>query len=196
MQPAQNLRAACVAEAIKIIEEVGLERLSLREVARRLGVSHQAPYKHFDNRDHILSEAIAEIFAEFARYLDDRPLTGDPWLDLRSLGLRYFAYAAERPLHYRLMFSSMLPPVDAYPLMVRRARHAFALLKTSIAALPRGPRAEDDIERDALFVWATLHGLVGAMGWDAFGTLDLRETDRQAVIDATLSRIGASLAHS
>ena len=55
-----NLREACIAEAFRIIEDAGLEALSLREVARRLGVSHQAPYKHFPSRDHIVAEILAQ----------------------------------------------------------------------------------------------------------------------------------------
>lgn len=195
MEAARDLKSACVAEAIKIIEEVGLEQLSLRAVARRLGVSHQAPYKHFQNRDQILAEAVAAIFGSFATYLDDRPISGDAWRDLRSLGLRYFQYAAERPLHYRLMFSSVLPPAREHPLMMARARHAFSLLRDCIAALPRGPRSEAEIERDALFVWSTIHGLVSVMKADAFETLALSGAPPEALIEATLDRIGTSLAH-
>ncbi|MEL6977896.1 MAG: TetR/AcrR family transcriptional regulator [Pseudomonadota bacterium] len=194
MEPPRDLKAACVAEAIVLIEEVGLEKLSLRDVARRLGVSHQAPYKHFENRDHILAEAVGAVFAQFAAYLNDRPDLGDPWADLRALGLRYFAYAEERPLHYRLMFSSVLPPAAAYPEMMRQAQHAFSLLRARIAALPRGAQSADAIEQDALFVWSTIHGLVSVMNADAFATLELSDAARAQRIDAALDRIGAALA--
>ncbi|MEL6278666.1 MAG: TetR/AcrR family transcriptional regulator [Pseudomonadota bacterium] len=194
METPRDLKSACIAEAIRIVEEVGLEKLSLREVARRLGVSHQAPYKHFSSRDHILSEVVSKVFADFARYLDDRPRSDDPWIDMRSCGLRYFEYAAEQPLQYRLMFSSVLPPSKDFPSMVHRARHAFALLKDCIAALPRGPRNEDEIEQDALFVWSTIHGLVGVMNSDVFHTLNLSVSDQTAMIENTLDRVGSSLA--
>ena len=57
------MREACVEEALAIVGEAGLEALSLREVARRLHVSHQAPYKHFPSRDHILAEVVGRAFA-------------------------------------------------------------------------------------------------------------------------------------
>ena len=57
-----DLREACVKEALAIIAEGGIDSLSLRDVARRLGVSHQAPYKHFPSRDHILAEVVGRRF--------------------------------------------------------------------------------------------------------------------------------------
>ncbi|MCG8692745.1 MAG: TetR/AcrR family transcriptional regulator, partial [Minwuiales bacterium] len=66
----KDLREACVREALAIIDTSGVEELSLREVARRLGVSHQAPYRHFPSRDHILAEIVTRAFESFARYLD------------------------------------------------------------------------------------------------------------------------------
>lgn len=195
MEAPRDLKSACVSEAIKIIEEVGLEKLSLREVARRLGVSHQAPYKHFESRDHVLAAVVADVFKQFARFLDDRPKNGEPWGDLRSLGVRYFEYAAAHPLHYRLMFSGGLPSVATFPEMMRQAEHAFSLLRQAIAALPRGERSVGEIDRDALFVWSTIHGLVSVMEADAPKTLDLETTDPAALISSTLDRIGSSLAN-
>ena len=64
-----GLKAACLKAAREAIAEHGLEQLSLREVARRLGVSHQAPYKHFPSRDHLLAEVIRQCFEDFAASL-------------------------------------------------------------------------------------------------------------------------------
>lgn len=114
---------------------------------------------------------------------------------MHSLGIRYFEYAAERPLHYRLMFSSVLPDSADFPTMMRHAQHAFSRLEKCIAALPRGDRSAPEIRDDALFVWSTIHGLVGVMTSDAFETLDLNIPDQAAMIETTLDRIGTSLAN-
>jgi AcrR family transcriptional regulator len=60
------LRDACIVAAREAIAEHGIEQLSLRDVARRLGVSHQAPYKHYPSRDHLLAEVMRRCFEGFA----------------------------------------------------------------------------------------------------------------------------------
>jgi AcrR family transcriptional regulator len=104
----RNLRESFVLEAMAIIGETGIEELSLREVARRLGVSHQAPYKHFPS-DHLLAEIVSRAFAAFAQHLDARRRSQNPHEDLAAMGRAYLDYAREHPLHYRLMFGTPLP---------------------------------------------------------------------------------------
>ena len=95
--PADSLRERCVAEALRVVEHEGVERLSLREIARRLGVSHQAPYKHFASRDHLLAEVVARLFDDFAAWMDASPGPEDPREALAEMGRRYLAFARERP---------------------------------------------------------------------------------------------------
>lgn len=159
--------------ALAIIEESGLENLSLREVARRLGVSHQAPYKHFASRDHLLAEVVARAYAAFARHLDRRPRRKDPFDDLREMGTAYVGYALAHPLHYRLMFGTPLPDPDAHPEMLRNARHAFALLREAIGELAPNPAKRPPADLDALYVWATVHGLASILQSSAVTTLSL-----------------------
>gem|GEM_PF-1537080 len=132
-----DLREACIREALAIIEVGGVESLSLREVARRLGVSHQAPYKHFPDRDHILAEIVRRAFESFATYLDSRPLTGDPINDMHEMGMAYLRYARTHPLQYRLMFSTPLPDPAQHPQMMQSARHAFDLLQMPLICFSR-----------------------------------------------------------
>ncbi|MFM2045838.1 MAG: hypothetical protein RLY86_4414 [Pseudomonadota bacterium] len=132
---AGDLREACVAEAQAIIATEGVEGLSLREVARRLGVSHQAPYRHFPSRDHILAEVVARAFDHFARALDARNRSEDPHQDLGGMGVAYLAYAVDHPLEYRLMFATPLPDPAHHPGMMGSARHAFALLVQGLARM-------------------------------------------------------------
>jgi AcrR family transcriptional regulator len=70
---------------LAIIDSAGLEQLSLREVARRLYVSHQAPYRHFASRDHLLAEIVARAFEAFAQHLDGHPHCLDANADLDPL---------------------------------------------------------------------------------------------------------------
>lgn len=191
-----DLREACVREALAIIETDGLERLSLREVARRLGVSHQAPYRHFPSRDHILAEVVSRAYDDFARFLEARERTGDPEADLGSMGQAYLAYALAHPLQYRLMFGTPLPDPEAHPEMMRTARHAFAMLTDGLRAVraARGATpAEEALRLDGLFVWSALHGLAAIAKANVAGTVGLSPTLMDRAGGHVLEMIGAAL---
>ena len=93
--PEGGVREASVREALAIIEQDGVEKLSLREVARRLGVSHQAPYKYFSTREHLLAEVIGRCFDEFGAQLE-AAASGEADLEpaLMAMGDRYLEFAA------------------------------------------------------------------------------------------------------
>src|SRR5690349_5193736 len=84
-----ELKEACVRAAREVIAEKGIEQLSLREVSRKLGVSHQAPYKHYPSRDHLLAEVMRRCFQSFTEALDARERHEEPAADLESLGRQY-----------------------------------------------------------------------------------------------------------
>ncbi|AAK24310.1 TetR/AcrR family transcriptional regulator [Caulobacter vibrioides] len=197
-RPERDLREACLKEALAIIEHEGVERLSLRDVARRLGVSHQAPYRHFPSRDHILAEVVARAFEEFARHLDAHPKSSDPDRDMGLMGEAYLAYAAKHPLQYQLMFATPLPSTDTHPEMMAKARHAFDMLLSALrrkAAEQGRSLAEEAIVLDALFIWSGLHGLAMLRNSSAFDTLGLRGAAIENSTAHLLSRFGDALGH-
>lgn len=155
-----DLKEACVRAAHEVIAERGVEHLSLRDVARRLAVSHQAPYKHYPSREHLLAEVVRRCFEDFARYLDGRARADDARAELRALGERYLAYAARHPLEYRLMFGTPWPEPAVHPELVRDAVHAFDILRgvlRRVHGTGREQRAKVDL--DAMFIWVNMHGL-------------------------------------
>ena len=192
----ENLREALVDEAFAAIEDKGVENLSLRDIARRLGVSHQAPYKHFPSRDHILAAVVERCFAEFAAHLENRPRRSDPFEDLGEMGLAYLDYAQTRPLQYRLMFNSALPNHADHKTMLDQAQKAFSVLKDRLSDLqlrdPRHP-IDDPVKHDALFIWSALHGLASLLQSDATCTIGIDETDRKVAIERLMRRLSLSL---
>jgi len=172
----RDLREACLAEGMAIIASDGLEKLSLREVARRLGVSHQAPYKHFASRDHILAEMVSRAFDAFAAFLDAHPKSEDPDQDMANMAEDYLRYAREHPLEYRLMFGTPLPDGEAFPEMMAKAKHAFSLLVSGLkrrAELKGRERSDEAVLLDALVIWSSLHGLASVKSSSVIRTLDL-----------------------
>lgn len=155
-----------------IIAREGLEALSLRAVARRLGVSHQAPYKHFPTRDHLLAEVIRLCLKRFAGAMrsSGAPEAGhralSPQEALDALGAAYLDYAVKNPLEYRLMFGTRWPEIAHEVDLNADAKAAFDVLRERLAAL-LPVRTEDELDLDALFVWSTIHGIATLLQSDA-----------------------------
>jgi AcrR family transcriptional regulator len=191
-----SVKERCLAEALRIIDEGGIEALSFREVSRRVGVSHQAPYKYFDSRDDILAELLTRAFTDFAGHLEQRPTSNNPFEDMRAMGEAYFGYARRYPLKYRLMFGTPMPDPERHPTMMAQARHAFELLKTRLRDMPTCPPTDSvpsDVDLDALFVWSSIHGLASLLGSDILPTLGFSDHQMHGAIAHCLARIGASL---
>ncbi|MFN0100257.1 MAG: TetR/AcrR family transcriptional regulator [Gemmatimonadaceae bacterium] len=189
-----DLREACIVAAREAIAEHGIEQLSLRDVARRLGVSHQAPYKHYESRDALLAEVMRRCFQHFARHLDARTRHDDPEADLASLGEQYLAYTRLHPLEYRLMFSTDWPEAAHNPELVRDAVHAFDVLRDVLRRMHGdGPEMRERIELDALYIWSTVHGLAGVMNGPCITQLDLKKSVLRRAISHTMTRMGVGL---
>ena len=133
-----DLRAAVLSAAWKMIEKEGVAGLSLREAARRAGVSHNAPYRHFADRDALLKALVEEGFAELRKALENR--AG------RELGEAYIAFALQRPERFRLMFSGARADAD----LLARFAHSFGALGGDATAA--GAAA-----------WSLVHGLACLM---------------------------------
>jgi AcrR family transcriptional regulator len=189
-----ELRDACIVAAQEVIAERGIENLSLRDVARKLGVSHQAPYKHYPSRDHLLAEVMRRCFQRFAAHLDARPRFDDPEKDLESLGLQYLTYAQQHPLEYRLMFSTTWPESAEQVDLARDATHAFDVLRGVLRRMHGDSAAmRDSVDLDALYIWSTMHGLAGVMNGQCIGELDLKATVLKQAVRHAMERMGIGL---
>jgi AcrR family transcriptional regulator len=189
-----ELREACVLAAHEVIAEHGIENLSLRDVARKLGVSHQAPYKHYPSRDHLLAEVMRRCFQRFAAHLDSRRHFDAPDDDLESLGGQYLRYAQEHPLEYRLMFGTPWPESAAHPDLVRDAVHAFDILRQVLRRMHGSAASKRDrIDLDALFIWSSMHGLAGVMQGNCIGKLDLSAKVLSQATAHVMDRVGLGL---
>ena len=129
-----DLRSAVLAAAWDMLETEGVGGLSVREAARRAGVSHNAPYRHFSDRDALLDALVIEGFEQLEKAIERR--TG------RELGEAYVAFALERPQRFRLMFSRAGASAD----LQARFAGLFATLGTDATAA--GAAA-----------WSLVHGL-------------------------------------
>lgn len=192
--PPKDLRDACIVAAQDVIAERGIENLSLREVARKLGVSHQAPYKHYPSRDHLLAEVMRRCFQRFAAHLDGRKRYEDPQLDLESLGQQYLAYAGQHPLEYRLMFSTTWPESADQTDLVKDATHAFDVLRGVLRRIHGdSPEVRELVELDALYIWSTVHGVAGVMNGQCVDKLELRTRVLKHAVQHAMDRMSVGL---
>ncbi|QBR71496.1 TetR/AcrR family transcriptional regulator [Beijerinckiaceae bacterium] len=149
-----DLRRALVEAGLQLLEKRGPAHVSLREVSRVAGVSHNAPYRHFDSREALLAAMAADGF-ETLRAAMARAAEGKQSLErLRALGLAYVGFAREKPAVYLLMFGPELAK-DPFPALKAVAEQSFEALRQAIDAItPEETRAAA-----AIGAWALVHGL-------------------------------------
>ncbi|MBI4123905.1 MAG: TetR/AcrR family transcriptional regulator, partial [Betaproteobacteria bacterium] len=141
-----DLRTALLLAGGELIEEQGVAGLKLREAARRAGVSHNAPYRHFPHRDALLAALAAEGFRMLGEELDGRS-GGD-------MGEAYVRFALAHPNRFRLMFGGQLELRKHAGLREAAGRTYEALL-----AVFRDRRVVANPERAAAAAWSLVPGL-------------------------------------
>jgi len=163
-----DLRRAIVKAALELLKETGSLDFSLRELARRAGVSHNAPYKHFADKRELLAAASAAGFEmltkRIVREIED---LDDAREQLFAMLRAYIDHGVENPALYSLMFGSHLGgPNHSRPAIERaEAEKTKALLAGIIAAgglgraIPQTARNERKIAGAILACWALVHGL-------------------------------------
>jgi len=157
-----DLREALVRTGIEILEERGLAALTLREVARRAGVSHAAPYHHFADKDALLSAIAARGVwmqnTRMARAMEEAPPPHD---GLQAYGIAYAEFASEHPSLFRLMYSHERDSSSMDPRMVEASAAAFQSFLRGIQ--DRLGCSEAHAHSVSLTLWSSVHGL--AMLW-------------------------------
>ena len=180
---------------MRVIAADGVEGLSLRAVARRLGVSHQAPYKHFASRDHLLAEVIRRCLRGFAHHLTQamegaQPPGPEPAID--ALGHAYLDFALTRPLEYRLMFATPWPDAAFDADFRADACAAFDVLCGGLAAV-RPDLGPDALRRHAMYVWSAMHGIAGVLQSGSMRYLGLDEGEQAATLDHVMTIVGQTI---
>jgi AcrR family transcriptional regulator len=136
-----NLPNVLRTAARAILDEAGPDGIGLRETARRVGVSATAVYRHFTNKQHLLSSVAAEGFRELAAAMETGATGSDP---LGEVGLPYFEFALRKRGLFRLMFGPILAERAKYPELNDAASAVFGLLQRIAVGADEWP-CEDDV---------------------------------------------------
>ncbi len=163
-----NLKEALVQAALDLIAEKGPGGFTFAEAARAAGVSPAAPYRHFRDRDELLSSIAQQGFELFEAMLsaawdDGRPDTPTAF---PRVGKAYLAFAREHPSYYSAMFESGLP-LDANPSLLMASERAFAIIRAAserlVALSPPGVPRPPALMM-ALHIWSMSHGIASLFG--------------------------------
>jgi AcrR family transcriptional regulator len=152
-----DLREQLLRAGEEALAEMPMEAVSLREIARRAGVSHAAPKHHFASLSDLLGEIAARGFDRFVAHLAgaaNQSREQAPEQRLIAMGRAYIAFAESNPAVYGLMFGKgihggMTENTGA------AARRAWTQLEEAVAAMMGAEHAKDG----ALLVWSFVHGL-------------------------------------
>jgi AcrR family transcriptional regulator len=156
-----NLQRAILDASLELISRRGIGALSMREVSRRLGVTHGAPYHHFRDRGAILAALTEEGFERLEQEL--RAAAGradDPREQFEALGRAYVAFAVSSPSYFRLMFRPELAGKGKHPGIERASERAFGVLEEVVEAChAQGYGRGIPAKALALTGWTASHGL-------------------------------------
>ena len=156
-----NLREAMVQAALHLISERGPGGFTFADVARAVGVSGAAPYRHFRDRNALVAEVAIQGFTRFAAELRaamERERV--PVRALENLGRAYLSFARREPAAYAAMFEPGFP-LEETPDLLAASDHAFAVLRAGadavIATIPAATRPPGLMV--ALHIWSMAHGI-------------------------------------
>jgi AcrR family transcriptional regulator len=154
----KDLRNALVDEALAILAESGPAAVTLRELARRLGVTHTAPYAHFPDKRTLLEAVADEGFDRLTQSLTQAGAAeSDPQRRFVTHGIAYVQFARDNPNLYRLMFVDPELGHDPECAWSEQADRAFDLLLDELSEL--GLPQDSDATVVAAGIWSLLHGI-------------------------------------
>jgi len=145
-----NLRAAMIDAAAIVLENHGADELSLRETARRAGVSQTAPYRHFKNKQALLAAVAGDGFRMLLEELKSAgvPYEDDPVEAVTQMGAAYIRFATEQPGRFRLMFGRDIKNRHQYD----ELENVTEEIADTIGGVLPNPAM-------GLGLWSTMHGL-------------------------------------
>jgi AcrR family transcriptional regulator len=170
-----DLKNALVETALEQIAQHGVRRLSLRDVARRTGVSHTASYRHFPSKESLLAAIAEQGFRRLSTSMRAAilPHATDPAAALQASGVAYVEFGVSFPNHLSIMFGGQIAPAD-YPGLAEASQEAYALLTSVVKqGLDKGRLRGADERTVTLAAWSIVHGLAQLIAGGQVQTKDM-----------------------
>lgn len=155
-----DLRRALLDAGLELIKEHGPSGITLREAARRAGVTHAAPYRHFTDKEALLAALAEEGFNRLRADIEEAIVGTHGLGRTEAIGVAYVRFARKNPQQFRVMFGSEIGDKRKYPSLAQADQSVFDLVAEAI----RGGQETGEIPpgnpaRMGLVSWSMLHGV-------------------------------------
>ncbi len=186
-----DLKNALIAAGVEILAHEGIGSLSLRSVARRVGVSHSAPYAHFADKQALIAAISTEGFRRLHNQMEEaiRGEIGNPARQLTACGKAYIRFATEQHDIFKIMFSSIIDKEKEYADFVETSQATFHLLVKMVEdCQAAGVLRPAPAELLAVTIWSQVHGLVSLALERQISHYMLDEYQLENILHFTLSQ--------
>lgn len=185
-----NLRETLIAHALTLAAEGGLDAVSIREVARRAGVSPGAPFRHFPDKVALMTavaeEAMARFRAEIAAALA-RETSDDPIRRIRAVGVAFLLWALRNPTHFEIISSRRaIDFAGSAVLSAANAEIQAQMLRLLEEAARCGILRVDDPQLIQITGRALVYGLARMLIDGQFPSWGIAETEAERVMERSL----------
>ncbi len=155
-----DLRRALIDAALELVTELGPSGITLREAARRAGVTHAAPYRHFADKEGLLAAVAEEGFQRLKGEIQLALAQSGTRERVETVGVAYVRFARHNPSQFRVMFGSEIGDKRLYPSLTHADQAVFDLVCGAIgSAQAAGEMPRGDPARMGLVAWSMLHGV-------------------------------------
>lgn len=156
-----DLRRALIEAGIELLDDGGVEAAGLRAAARKAGVSHAAPSRHFRDVAAFVAAIAAACFEQLAESMASARMTSsDSVSGFRATGLAYVSFALDHPNRFRVLSHPLVSNKASFPELRDASERTFVVLRQAIIdAQAEGTVRSDDPATVALAAWSMAHGL-------------------------------------